>query len=814
MSFKKICFMFLLLWSWGIFAQGQITNNESMDTPNESVETAVEETSEIAEGDATVEAEGDLVEEDDGPISQIIVEGNDKIEKDAILAQIQSKVGDVYSLEQVRGDVLRLYRMGYFYNIEVDRTGSVLTYKVMEKPTVTKIIFDGNDALDDEDLEDALDIKQYQFLNVSSIRLAVEKMQKLYEERGFFLAKVDYQLKELENNSAELTFHIQENDKVKVKDIIILGNQQVSDQELMSAMLTKEQGFFSFLSGSGQYRQEFFERDVQMLKVIYYNKGYIQANVGLPRVYISPDRKSISIRISVEEGKQYKVGSVDVTSDELFSSQELLDLVRIKENEFFAYNVVQADMERLKAKYGDLGYAYTNVNPQTRINEQEGTVNLVFQIDKGSQASFGKFEIVGNTKTRDKVIRRELRIREGEVYNETRKRESIANIRRLGFFEDVTFRQKINPQQPNVIDLEIRVKERSTDSLHASIGYGGYSGLFVNAMLRTYNLFGRGQALSLSATNNNVLTRGLGGAGGFDYTLQFTEPYLFDTNWSTGIDLYHTKLFIFEDDYNEVRTGGAIRFGYPLAPYLRGFVNYKYYNVNIDPGNSFDDTVFDIETANGDRSAIGVSLEYDRRDDRFNPKNGVYFSSSLEYTGVGGSKKYMEGSFNARYFKEIFSNIVIRNNLVYSLLMSPDGSPIPFNELYRLGGLDTLRGFDWFRIGRLVRSSKRRTVQGNGYVRELPFRDVVFGGTQQLYYNLELQFPLISRLRLLGVLFFDTGYADDRFQLDNFRSNVGFGFRVWTPIAPLRIEFGFPLSRRRGERPMEIQFGMGTVVPF
>ena len=218
-------------------------------------------------------------------------------------------------------------------------------------------------------------------------------------------------------------------------------------------MLTKEKGLFSFLSGSGQYRQEFFERDAQVVKLIYYNEGYINAQVDLPRVYISPDRKSISIRIFVEEGNRYKVGNVSVNNDELFSAEQLLDEIRIKDREFFAYNVLQADLSKVQAMYGDLGYAYTNVVPQTRINEEQRTVDITFEIEKGNKVSFGRISIIGNDKTRDKVIRREMTIKEGELFHETRKRESIANIRRLGYFEEVDFQQKPRPNQPHIMDV-------------------------------------------------------------------------------------------------------------------------------------------------------------------------------------------------------------------------------------------------------------------------------------------------------------------------------------------------------------------------
>ena len=333
-------------------------------------------------------------ESEDSTISQIVVRGNDRIQTDAILTQIKTQKGISYSnsalRESIRADVLRLYQMGYFYNIEVDQTDNILTYLITEKPFVTTVIFEGNDELSDEDLQEALDMKPYEFLNVSSIQVAMEKLQKLYEEKGFFLARLDYQLEYLENNSAKLVFQIQENDKVKVKDITILGNKNISDDQLTSLMLTKEKGLFSFLSGSGQYRQEFFERDAQVLKLIYYNEGYINVQVDLPRVYISPDRKSISIRISVNEGNRYKVGDVGVNNDELFSAEQLLDEIRIKDREFFAYNVLQSDLSKLQAMYGDLGYAYTNIVPQTRINEEERKVDIIFDIEKGDKVSFGR----------------------------------------------------------------------------------------------------------------------------------------------------------------------------------------------------------------------------------------------------------------------------------------------------------------------------------------------------------------------------------------------------------------------------------------
>lgn len=744
-----------------------------------------------------------------GMINKIVIKGNRKIETDAIRNKLVSREGAAYSSEQIRQDIQELFSLGYFYDVQVDRSESgplVLTYHVVEKPSIVEIDYAGNDEVDDNDLKEATGLKAYEILDQAKIREAIEKIEKLYEDKGFFLARVSSSVGKAEGDGVKLTFNIQENDKVKVKRISFIGNRKMESGKLKGAMITKEGGFFSFVSGSGAYKQEAFDRDVQVLSLVYFNEGYVQVKVDRPQVYVTPDKKAIYISIRIEEGEQFKVGSVDFTGDLLFSRDELFETTKIEEQDLFRYQVLQEDLKALQAKYGDLGYAYANPMPRTRVRENDREVDITFDIDKGHKVYFGRIATVGNSKTRDKVIRRELRILEGELYNETRRRESEARVRRLGFFEDVAFNTKAPKGRPDVMDIDIVVKERNTGTIQIGAGYSSYNGAVFNGQVNQINFLGRGQKLgvSIDLSKRNSLYKG-----------SFTEPYFMDTEWLVGGDVYRSQRILL--DYKETKTGGNMRLGHPLAPYLDGVIRYRLDETELRLDESNDPVLFPVETANGTTSSIMASLEYDKRDDRFTPSKGIYGSVSLEYAGIGGSKSYTRGFGNFRYYQSLFWDIVWRNNLSYGFISPNNEKAVPFNELFLLGGANSLRGFSWFSVGKRKFSKKaEQEAKADGATDEeaanLAMRP--FGGTQQFFYNLEFQFPLINEAGIKGVVFYDIGNADDQITLEKLRHNVGFGFRWFSPIGPLRFEWGFPLDRRPqfGEDPFNFEFAIGA--PF
>ena len=728
-------------------------------------------------------------------IKDIVIEGNKKIGTQAILNKIESTKGKPYSKEQVSKDLEKIFEMGHFYDIEVYIDNGVIRYVVEERPVVVDIVFEGNKKINSDELFETLDLKQDDFLDMSKLNTSITKITDLYESKGFFLANLIYEIKEEENEQnkdikqVSLVFRINENKKVKIKKINIEGNNAITDEELKASFVSKEKTFFSFISGGGRYSEIGLERDLQVVKFLYLNKGYINAKVVGSQVFISPNKRDIIINIDIEEGEQHTVGQVNFSGDLLFTIDEHMEKLKTISGSVFAYDTLQSDLENLQAMYGDLGYAFVNVVPNTKLNAEDKVIDLDFSIDHGEKVNFGKFDIVGNQSTRDKVIRREMSIVEGELYNETKKRRSLNDIRRLGFFENVTFQQKIDEEKANTINYDVVVEERSTGSFQLGAGYGSYSKFSFNGRIEKQNLFGRGQSLGISAN--------LSGIEKF-YNLNFTDPYFLDTSWSAGVDIYSTN-YIVQDQYRDTRTGGALRLGHPIAPYLYGFIKYMYEDADIDAsiGNNFKFDDDEIESAEGALSSVTFSLDYDKRNDRWMPSDGFLTSASLEVAGLGGDKRFIETEFNVRFYEPIWSKLVFRNNLTFSMLSPYGGREVPFNELYRLGGINTLRGFGWFDIGATSYDS-----DGEPFVR---------GGLKQVYYNAELQFPLVDATKIFGVVFYDIGMAEDVLELSKLRHNIGFGFRWFSPMGPLRFEWGFPISKKEGEGG-QFQFSIGT--PF
>ena len=735
-------------------------------------------------------------------ISKIEIVGNRKIETDAIQVKLTSKAGQEFDEETVSEDIKILFKTGFFSNIEVEKQGDgaggiILRYRMSEKPSITEIVYEGQSEVKQEDLAEVIGIKQYEILNLAKVKESVEKMQKLYEDKGYFLAKIRTEVQDVKaGESVKLIYKIEENDKVKVKKITFLGNVKIPESELKSKIRTKEEGYFSGMSNSGQYKQEMFDVDVQILRYTYYNLGYVKAKIDRPQVYVSPDKRSIYITIQIEEGEQYSVGSVDFAGDILFPMDEMFETIKIHKNGIFALNVMQEDQSALQAKYGDLGYAYTNVIPKTRFRDEERKVDLTFELDKGNKVYFGKINVVGNTKTRDKVVRRELKVFEGELYNETRRRKSLENIQRLGFFEEVNFKSSTPNDQLDIMNIDIVIKERNTGQINVGAGYGSSQGFTMQGSVKQTNFLGRGQDLgvSLSISGNYQV-----------YDLSFTEPYFNDTEWSVGFRFFQSNS-LGSMDYDEARMGASVFTGHPVGEDTRFNLSYSYTDIYLSP--IYDNTkhryitdyeLFDLNKAEGQSGSIGASLEYDTRNDRFKPSKGMLARVSGSRTGFGGNLEYYRLGFDARYFKNLFWDVVFRNSFSYSMVDSTNPSKeTPFYELGLLGGPYSLRGYRYRRVGRMAFSNQlynQFILDGEKATdaREKAMR--FYGGKQQLTYQGELQFPLIKEAEMYGVAFYDVGQAENQITDSRFFSDVGFGVRWFSPIGPLRFEWGFPLNR-------------------
>lgn len=749
-------------------------------------------------------------------IGSLEVEGNRKIETDAIVARIgKLQAGKAYRDSNVSAAILDLFKSDYFNQVEIYKevnAGRVrLLVKVVEKPSIFSISYEGNDAEKDEDLAEATGLKSFELLHQGRISEAQEKLQKYYENKGYFLAKVESKITEIKKDeSVKLEFIIEENEKVKVKKINFLGNTKLQSGFLKDAMITKEGGYFSFMSGSGAFKQDAFDYDVRMLRQIYYSQGYVNVKIDRPMIYVSPDKKGLYITIRIDEGDQFSVGRVDFSGDLLYTREELFSAIQIDDSKIFSFDVVKRDLDALQEKYGDLGYAFANPIPKTRVLQDEKKVDIEFELDKGNKVYFGRIDIVGNSKTRDKVIRRELKIFEGELYHASRRRESLEAIKRLGFFEDVNFKTSSPESNPDLLNVEIEVKERNTGSLQLGAGYGSSTGLNFTGQISQSNFLGKGQNLAASLNLNSL--------GNF-YEFRFTEPYFLDTSWLFGVEVYQKSSGA--SDYNSNTTGGKLKLGYPVFEEVMGFFTYRYDYTKLTEERDRNDIVitdrdlFPLEDTDGVTSAVGFSIEYDTRNDRFAPSRGMVVGGSIEYAGLGGDLNYTKSVLVGKYFRPLFWDVVWRNNLVYGIVRTNNSDPTPFNQLFNLGGPYDLRGYRFDTVGRRRASEnyynylKANTTLSDEQARILSMRQ--YGGEQQLYYSLELEFPLIAEAKIKGVVFYDVGQAEDQITDDQFFSDIGFGFRWFSPLGPLRFEWGFPLNRDVNfHEPSNFEFSIGN----
>lgn len=747
-------------------------------------------------------------------VSHIEVTGNRKIEKEAVLAKLVTKSGANFSEENVREDIQNIFKTGFFYNVEVFKSANGkeldLTYKVTEKPSIEEIHYEGISELKEDEIAEASGIKAFEIINQAKIKEAVDKIQKLYEDKGFFLAKVDAKVVEIKKDeTVRLNFVIQENDKVKVRKVTFLGNHAFSDATLKEHIQTQEGGFFSFMSGSGSYIQERFDIDVQLLDRFYKSRGYVLAKIDRPQVYVTPDKKSIYITMHVDEGDQFFVGDVDFGGDLLFSKEELYETTELKPGDVFNIETMVGDMDRLKAKYGDLGYAYVNVIPNYVPNEKERKVNLSYGFEKGNKVYFGRINVIGNTRTRDKVVRRELKVREGELYNYTRFQQSKEGVQRLGFFEDgVNFRTASTPEKPDIMNVDIVVKERNTGQLQASAGYSNYTGAQFQLGVNQANFLGKGQNLGVNIMYSQAQKT---------FGLSFAEPYVNDSDWSMKGDLYKTQGNL--PDYIDNRLGAAITVGHPLLEDLNLYVKVKDETVSLEPvfnqdgSEATDETIFPIHTMNGEIRSLTLSTAYDKRNDRMQPSKGIFGSVSYEYAGFAGQVQYSKLMGSFKWYKKVFWEVVWRNSVTYGQLDSLDSvNPPPFTETFKLGGPYSLRGYNSYSVGRRLFSNTAYLALKPYYPYDADIRAYrLYGGTRELFYLTELEYPLIQEVGIKGVVFYDIGQAEDTIRDGNFLSDAGFGIRWFSPIGPLRFEWGFPFNRRAVyDDAVQFQFSVGS----
>ena len=729
-------------------------------------------------------------------VDRILVEGVKKVEPEAILEKLLVRPGMVVDNYLIRKDIERIYGMKHFEAVEVhhriSKKKNTLIFRVQEKPVISKIIIQGNHEVDEDEIRKKIKIKEFNILDINTLKNDVLSLQKFYEEKGFFLAIIRYQMKKTKSQTVEVFFDIKEFDKVRVKKITFLGNRYLSDHKLKSYMQTKENSLFSFLGGSGSLKEFNFKTDVERIKYVYRTKGHLQVNVAAPSITVSEDKRWIFITLKIIEGPAYTINDIIFNGDTLFVENDVKGKLKLQKGGLYAEDKLREDIQFLTEFYQDRGYAFTNVLRNVQVIPGEHRVNLQFSFEKGEIVHFGKITVKGNTGTRDKVIRRELKIYEGMMYTGSKLRKSKENVIRLGFFEpgSVIFNTLSRDDQLNVLDVEIQVKERNTGQLSAGAGYSTAGGYFFQGSIAENNFRGLGQSLRFTLNYSKDIQT---------FQLGFLEPSLVDTDWSGGIDIFYDSNKSGIDQKIEDR-GFSLRVGRSLFEFTRFFIAYKFTDTLV---SDIDDPTINPEVENGVASVVEGTVIRDTRNNRYEPSEGTYMRVVAGQAGFGFDKRWRKLEWDSRFYHKIITDLVLRHRLVLGQIFEVDQEPIPRNVRFFLGGPRNMRGYAMREVGPKISFEDRPGVLFS------------VGGLGKLYSALELEYMLVQELRLKGVIFVDAGNVyrkklgsyDDHF----LRYDYGYGFRFFSPIGVLRFEFGHPINKQRGERGRLFSFDIGQL---
>ncbi|MFH1129745.1 MAG: outer membrane protein assembly factor BamA [Pseudomonadota bacterium] len=748
------------------------------------------------------------------PISEIRFQGNRKVEDAAIQGVISSEVGKPFDVASVAADVRAIWAMGYFRDVQVKLTsgskGNVLIFVVQEKPSVRKIIVGGNDELDLDDINEVLDLKKDAILDVSQVKRNVGKIRDLYVEKGYYLAEVSQRIRKASQNQVDIVFTIQENAKVMIRRITIVGNKHIKSAKIKSVIGTQEGGYFSFLTSSGTYQEGAFQRDLMLITYLYYDEGFINVKVADPRVVLSPDKQHMYITIQVNEGEKYWLGEMNIEGDLLWPKDELLKQLTVKKGQLFSRTRLHKDVMALTDRYKDKGYAYANVMPLTNIDTTKRIVDLSFKIEKGKIVYFERINIRGNSKTRDKVIRRELKVAEGDRYSQTLLNRSKDRVMALGFFEGVNL-STTRGSSDEQIAVNIEVQERPTGTFQVGAGFSSVESFIVQAQISQNNLFGRGQRLSVQMQLSGL--RQL-------FVVSFWEPYFLDSNWRFGFDLYNRMNNY--DSFSRTDIGGTLTWGYPLTDDILVFVTYKAENVEVTTrsiGTLFGTGLTSplpagVQLANlyrdGFSSSMRMSIQWDKRNNRLFPTKGFFHAAWAEFASpyFGSGNSYNRFGAFSRWYHPIWGPFVFRFNSEIGLITSSEPTGVPIHQRYFVGGIFDVRGFRPLSLG-------PRIPVLNGLDPNETLLYFNKGGNKKLVFSAEIEFPIFEKVGIKGVVFSDAGNAFDdneSYSLFGLRHSVGFGFRWFSPIGPLRFEWGIPLARKEGEDSVVFEFTIGN--PF
>ena len=724
-------------------------------------------------------------------ITSIEIKGNKRIEDSAIKYMLESKVGDSYSPAKVRKDIAKLYDSGYFADVKVDLVsqgqGIQLVYSVAERAIVERVVIIGNKDVESKDIEEKLGVEPHSVLDQASISTGVQNINNLYQEKGFYLTEVAPVIKEMVGNRVRLEIKIIEGKKFKIGKIEFVGNKVFSDKKLKKAIETREKGLISSIFGRDLYRPALIKDDLLRLQVFYGDHGYIDARAELLPMKIDRTTEKVNLKILVKEEEQYRIGKIDLQGEDgVYTTKDLAVGLRSKSGNIFSRANLKDDVQFLTDAYTLKGFAFTEVEPLTNIDKHKKRINIAFTIDKSEKMYIGQINIKGNTKTRDKIIRREIPLNEGEIYNSQLLTASKGRLKALGYFEEVEVKNERRRGGDRLMDIDVDLTEKPTGNLSFGGGFSTSSSLLGTVGIEQNNLFGTGLRANIGGQLGGYRSR---------YGIGLTQPYLFDYPVSSSLNLYN-RIYGYPN-YDVDRKGSEVSLNKNLFEFVSGSIGTKYEWVNLKDIEHDAPAYIREENDRNSVSSLILGLSRNTYDNPMFPEFGSNIFVSTELAGGLSDDSFYKSDIGVSKFfslspmKRVLPLLLtenltlrLRGNLGYA---SGWGQDLPVYERYYLGGDTSLRGYDFQEVG--PKGENGDAVGG----------DASFLGGAELYFPIPMKLPYVKVLK--GVGFFDVGdvfaRGDVAKAIDLFsqRKSTGLGIRVGTPMGPVRLDWAYKLDK-------------------
>lgn len=750
-------------------------------------------------------------EQQNRQILQILVEGNRRVEADTILSYLLIQPGDVAEPRLVNLSIQTLFSTGLFSDVRIAIDGPTLVLYVDENPVVNRVILEGNRAIADEKIADETEMQARAIFTRARVQSDVQRILEVYRRSGRFAAQVVPKIVELPQNRVDLIYEISEGPVTGVRRINFVGNRAFSDRDLRGEIITREARWWRFFSSNDNYDPDRLEYDREQLRAYYTDRGYADFRVVSAVAELTPDQTDFFITLTMDEGELYTFGDISVSTEiEDLNEEYLSRIVASNSGSLYVGSQIEESVDTLTFAAGAAGYAFVDIRPRVTTNRETQTVDVEYVIRETPRVYIERIEIAGNTRTLDRVIRRELQLVEGDAFNQALLDLSRSRVRALGFFEQVEV-EPIQGSQSDRAEVRVSVTEQPTGELAFGAGFSSTDAFLVDFSISERNLRGRGQFLRLRVSASSRRQQ---------IDIRFTEPRFLGRNLAAGVDLFQVRTdFSQEASFDTESTGFSLRAAFPLTRSVSAGLNYTLRN---DEVNVFGLASPSIARAAGGRatSLLGYSISWDRVDNRMEPRNGFRLSFNQDFAGLGGDVRYVRSEAQAGLYRNVF-----RDDIIFSvtgdsgLLLSWGGDTARINDRFFKGG-NTFRGFETAGIG-------PRVVQRDPSTSELLSRDAL-GGNFYAIGAVELAFPLglPEQYGIRGSVFTEFGTlgllpGDDQipdaggnglFTIDNLAPRASAGLSIFwdSPFGPVRFDFAEAFLKEDYDRAEFFRFSTST----